>query len=297
MTDDMNLGLKAEGRHIEVINPSDRLPDLKGQQEIIIADLRRQLAAAGDKDPKLKLVFAGREGNESQLLRVRLERPSPLDETAIKLVITEKKLALECVASAYREQQAINSKFWPVEKEIAPYLKAIPGHLSEYEEWLREDISHNDLVSRTIKIKLVAANLGRGPAEGVHVLVHVPDGPEVHGKFPERPKEPEPLEEPLSPMDAIRQGIGLSVLPRSYLTEMPKFDLNSSGINIKKVNSYEVAWSTRELNHGLPKDIATFYCEWPSIDEAKSFTMDYTIHARNLSEPATGQLPIVIERA
>ena len=162
MTDDMNLGLKAEGRHIEVINPSDRLPDLKGQQEIIIADLHRQLAAARDKDPKLKLAFADRQGNESQLLRVRLERPSPLDETAIKSLVTEKKLELERVASAYREQQAINSKFWPVENEIAPYLKAIPRYLSEYEEWLREELSHNDLVSRTIKIKLVAANLGRG---------------------------------------------------------------------------------------------------------------------------------------
>ena len=94
--------------------------------------------------------------------------------------------------------------------------------------------------------------------------------------------------------ETMQQGIGLSVMPRSYFSSLPNFN-PGPGLDIKKSNSYDITWTTPELMHGLAEDIDDFYCQWPSPSDAKSFTMSYTILSRNLPEPAKGELSVIIE--
>jgi hypothetical protein len=296
VTGDMNLTLKAEGRGIRVINlpDSDRLPDIKSEHDTELMNLKRQLAEAKDREPRLKVVFAGQSGGDGRILRVHLDRVTLPTEADIRTRVAAKKIELEQVATAYRAQP--HSPFWPIEDEVGRFVQAIPGYLADYEEWIRDDTAYQESVSRTVKIALRVVNEGRGTADGLRAVVHVPDGPDVHDELPERPALPEPPRKPLTLAETMQQGIGLSVLPRSYHPYIPNINLKP-GLDIKKTNSFDITWTSKELMHGLAEDIDDFYCTWPSLDAVESFTISYTIFSRNLPVPTKGELSVVIEVA
>lgn len=161
----------------------------------------------------------------------------------------------------------------------------------DYEVYLRSSAALKSAKTRTIRLRLFLHNGGTCPAEDIHVLLHFPDGlmPYDEEHPPKEPKEPVAPSKEMSLMPGaaylypdIRSG-----LPQPRNPNLPK---------IRKTNSHEVTYHCDRLKHGFVWSMMPLYIVFDSADSAKSFSIDYTIHAGNMLDERTGKLGVVIEK-
>jgi hypothetical protein len=171
------------------------------------------------------------------------------------------------------------------------YNARAKAYYRDYEKYLRDSVAFRTLASRTIQLELVLANTGTCPAEDTHVLLHFPDGFTLYDEDhpPREPKEPAaPSKEMnLFPNVSLLSGFPDIRIPQPRDPSLPR---------IRKTNSYDVTLESERLQHGFVWNFSPLYVSFDSWEAAKSFSIDYRIHAGNMIDERTGELGVIVEK-
>lgn len=190
-------------------------------------------------------------------------------------------------------------------EDIDEYNRELNDFYKVYDEYLRKEISYENLKRRTIKLSLWITNKGTAPAEDIDVLMFFPDGFKLldESKYPEPPTPPQPPSKPLTTMQKLSNISGLpyvalapfhSNIPDIIESTLPA--LNVSSPNIKHRNSYDVDFHVKKVKHNLPEKVKSMCVALESFDHARSFHIDYNMLADNVPNEVTGQLHVIIQK-
>lgn len=144
---------------------------------------------------------------------------------------------------------------------------------------------------------------GSCPADDIDIFMHFPDGFELFDED-DCEKEPEAPKAPRKPRSILEEAAaGLSIRSFGYSDHLhshldylssPVGPSNVSGPKIKRTNSYDVKVSVRRAKHGIEEPLDTIYLTFESSAMARSFAIDYAIHASNLPSHVTGTLNVIV---
>jgi hypothetical protein len=314
VTGDLPLTVKAHQYQIEFLALDEALllpsePDpLEKKNKELAAELHRYKS----REPILAVLFKNGENHA----RFRIESPSdisdPEPEIQAKLAAAKEKCQpvalkpkeeidpatladnpLAQIAESMRQAtegfQAIGRQFYE------DYNIRVAAYHPAYEKYLRDGVAFKTLALRTIELDLIVANSGTCPAEDIHVLLHFPDGFALYDEE-HPPKVPEEPAVPSKEMNLFPQSSLLSSLPYipDIRTRFPQ-PRDPSVPRIRKTNSYNVEFEHDKLQHGFIWNFAPLYVAFDSWESAKSFSIEYTIHAGNMIDEQEGKLGVVIE--
>jgi hypothetical protein len=86
----------------------------------------------------------------------------------------------------------------------------------------------------------------------------------------------------------------------SLLQPSSRFSLpvvrNVSRPSIRRTKSYDVNVSVSKAKHGLIEHLDPIYVVFDSFKEAKSFAIDYKIHAANIPDVIEGKLSVQVSK-
>jgi hypothetical protein len=310
-TGDLGLCVKASHFQIEFIEPSEefRLPSEPDANEKEITQLKTKLRAYELASPILDVTF----DNGEKYQKFILPAPVPFPEKEIALRINELKEKYPMTQS----KPAASSPSTPLldytplfTEEMRKSVEALAESLLkvnsplnydsrleefyvEYENYLKDRFEFDELALRTIIMNVVLDNSGSRPAEDIRVLLHFPDGFLLYMDDNDGPKAPDEPSAPSKEMNWFPNNF--AIFPRELTASKIMFpDRNSP--KIRKTNSYEVDLPCEKLNHHFRRDFDPLYLAFNSWDSAKSFSIEYQIHAANLHSPESGELSVIIER-
>lgn len=190
------------------------------------------------------------------------------------------------------------------EQDIADYRKEVAEYLSEYATFLKHRRAIEVLRARSAQLVLAFTNERAGvPAEGVRAVIRFPtdDGFRVWNPsdIPEPPDAPEPPTPPRPrslldhPPISLPTLLNLPALDRSLgsLRDVqPQGNVSPPTI---REGSTIVEFSVTEVLHNLHEDTR----EHPLVlqfNRAGTWTVPYEVHARNLPQPKTGTVTLVV---
>jgi hypothetical protein len=311
ITDDLPLTVKATHYQIHLSPPSEalRLPAEPDVLEKKNKQLEAELLRYKSREPILDVLFTNGEGHA----RFHIPRPSeakPDEERTIqsKLAAAIAKCPLvdlgtqqdskgiavkdspfaeiaESIQKATADLQAFGRQFYE------DYNARARAYYRHYEKYLRDTVAFRRLATRTIQLKLVLANTGTCPAEDIHVLLHFPDGFTLYGEE-NPPREPK---EPAAPSKEMNLFPNVSLLSGFPDIRMPQ-PRDPSLPRIRKTNSYDVTLESEKIQHGFVWNFSPLHAAFDSWEAAKSFSIDYTIHAGNMIDERTGELGVIVEK-
>jgi hypothetical protein len=315
LTKDTGLKLKAKahGFSVKSLPDSALLPNEVLQSEKKIKELEAQVRELQNARPKLWLAFSGGSNN----LNLNFQRAEQLSEADIasRMAVLGSKYS-----KMVERVKATNSDLGPdylrtilhatagisaVSPElIRDYNESLEIFFAEYEEYLKELAAFYDWESRTAAIKIILFNDGSCPADDVDIFMHFPDGFEMfdEGDYEKEPEAPKAPRKPKSILEAAAAGFPLGAFDysdHSFARDLSQFGSsagpsNVSGPKIKRTNSYDVKVSVRKAKHGIDVALDPMYLTFEPSTGARSFKIDYEIHASNLPSRVTGTLNVIV---
>lgn len=312
VTDDLPLTVKATHYQIRIAPPSDslRLPAEPDALEKKNKQLETELLRYKSREPALEVLFKSGQHHA----QFKIERPtnSASDTEATiqsRLSVAIAKCPLVELRSEHDPDIAAikNSPFAEIAESIQKataglqafgrqfyedYNARAKAYYRDYEKYLKDSFAFQTLASRTVELNLMVANGGTCPAEDIHLLLHFPDGFTLYDEN-HPPKEPT---EPSPPSKEMNLFSSVSLLSSFPDIRMPQ-PRNPSLPRIRKTNSYEVTFETESLQHGFLWNLTPLNAVFDSWESAKSFSIDYAIHAGNMIDDRTGVLNVVIQKA
>jgi hypothetical protein len=310
VTDDLGLKLKAKASGFSVVRLPEEtsLPDETLASEKRIRELDEQVRRLRSISPALRLVFESEEDWKEldlsdheeltpeiildQLAGLRRDHPKMSDPQGVG-----------------REQAGI---FFDLAiagvgmgisaEDVNKYNSSLDKYFTAYERYLYSVREFNDLRRRTARLEIVLVNDGTCPAEDIDIFLHFPDGFELFNKD-ELPKEPEAPRAPTRPKTWIEKASQPMFVPGFHAPELydrlnslnvPITPPNVSRPSIRRTNSYDVEVGIMRAKHGMVQPLDPLYITFSSFTGARSFAIDYTIHAANLPDPAAGKLHVVV---
>jgi hypothetical protein len=152
-------------------------------------------------------------------------------------------------------------------------------------------------------LDLIIINEGSYPAEDVLIDMHFPDGFRLinEGQLPKTPTAPDAPERPKTELERITQGFRMpDIYPmrdiRSLADVGTPTPRNVSSPAIRRTNSFDVRVHVTKINHGFAAPIDPLFIIFDTIEGARSFQIEYEIHAANLIEPAQGPLHVILDK-
>ena len=311
VTDDLPLTVKATHYQIPLAVPSEalRLPAEPDALEKKNKQLEGELLRYKSREPVLDVLFKSGEDHA----RFHIARPSPAAPDSETIIQSRLAAAIaKCPLVELRTQHESegiavkNSPFAEIAESIQKataglqafgrefyegYNARAKAYYRDYEKYLRGTIEFQTLATRTILLNLVLANTGTCPAEDIHVLLHFPDGFTLYDEE-HPPREPK---EPAAPSKEMNLFPNVSPLLAFPNIRMPQ-PRNPSLPRIRKTNSYDVTLENEKLQHGFIWNFSPLYAAFDSWESAKSFSIDYTIHAGNMIDEQTGELGVIVEK-
>jgi PIN domain len=311
VTDDLPLTVKATHYQIQIAPPGDplRLPAEPDALEKKNQQLQAELLRYKSREPGLDVLFkSGQRHAQFQIQRptdaasgTETTIQSRLSAAFAKCPLVELRPEhdpnvaaiknnpfaeiAESIQKATAGLQAFGRQFYE------DYNARARAYYRDYEKYLRDSVAFQTLASRTVELNLILANGGTCPAEDIHLLLHFPDGFTLYDEdHPIRePKEPSPpsKEMNLFPSVSLLHSFPDIRMPQPRDPSLPR---------IRKTNSYEVTLETENLQHGFVWTLTPLYATFDSWESAKSFSIDYTIHAGNMIDDQTGELGVAIKR-
>jgi hypothetical protein len=292
VTRDAGMTLKCRRYNIPVLEVPDewRLPDRLDPQARQIRDLKARIAELESALPNLRLCFP----DGKNVLAVKLAPANLSTEADIQKKVSDCRNSLE---QPFRDRRLLNKPnpaaiistdvLGPTEADWADYKSQIDEYVPSFETYLKEETAFQEYLSRCIKLPFYLANAGNAPAEDTDVLEEGLRRKPLLPKAPARPQR--------------RFGLAnfINRLPDSvYLPELQNMNFqlsNVSGFTVRKTNSEEVSGHVERIKQGTEIKIVDVYIIFPSIPEAKSFTIDYTLNSASLPANVTGELHVKIE--
>jgi hypothetical protein len=198
--------------------------------------------------------------------------------------------------NAFREMAIMRLSDYQIER----YNKQLDKFFRQYEDYVNGRYRIDDLKSRSICINLELKNSGTSPATDLSILLKLPPSliiacdPELfsYPKAPSPPKKPRPGET-LNISDIVVRPYMPTWNPEAFRS--PKADeirwVGTSENSDHKVATFEI----QKLNHGFAKPFPKpLIITFKDRDSINSFSIDFEIHAANLSAKQTGQLRVTI---
>jgi hypothetical protein len=309
VTADLGLKLKAKARGIDCRSLSEELflqPEKTAEEKELIR-LREELKQLRNSMPELGLHV--KEGSTSDIKCFSLKKITPLSEVEIEDSLNELRKKLQYISPILRAQTLALSGIWPSEEEIERYRIDVEKYISRMHDYYVEELKYKSQLSKIIELQFILENKGGCPAEDIEVFTYFPDGFDLHdgSGLPKEPFKPELPTSPQSLFEKMKADIasyadnfnrfnytGIPFLP--FKPFNPVFRSEApSGPHIKIINSYEVRYALQKLKHGFLAEFDPIYVLFPSIEEAKSFHIEYQIHAANHPKPFKGKLQIVLK--
>ena len=187
----------------------------------------------------------------------------------------------------------------PDEKEFQRYENESKEYLPKLREYFRKENVRRNCLSRTFEVVFCIDNSGTVPAEDIDIYMHFPDGFELL-KENIYIQELEKPERPLKPQTAAEMLKNISIYPGYSLSELglnrsinPPSKPNSYMSGFKKTHSYEVEFHIGKLKHNNSIDLKPVYIFFSSVEQIKSFGIDYKISIGNHPEVTSGKINII----
>ncbi len=321
VTDDTGPRLKARRLKLEVIGPPEeaRLPAPQDPIEKENRELRATVDRLANRLPRLVVRFRDGKGGGTRL------------EAHLKsLAATEAHFVQHAVAAAAADVPELRSKpreTSPVENaglsamselarsaasmaQIRDLMNPIAGgeydryatdraeYLRKVEEAARVEWQWQERMARSVEVCLVLLNDGSAPADDIDAHVHVPNGPEVSTETKPDPLEIQKPTRPRSPFQLMAEGMQFPNIISPYgnwRPSPPSVPSNVSAPRIRESNSFDIDVQVRRAKQHQEHELVTFRLEFPSIDAARSLTLEYRVNSASLPEPVGGSLHIVLD--
>lgn len=314
VTKDIGLKLKARAHRLATTSLPDSvlLPEEILPNEKKIKELEAEVRELRNARPKLRLAFP----DGSNKLNLSFQRTKQLAESDIAnmmMALREKYPAMaerkpepsSDVAPVYLQALiGVGSGLSAINTEsIRRYNEALEGFLKDYEAYLEELAEFYEWESRTAAIEFILVNDGTSPADDIDIFIHFPDGFELFGKsdYEEEPEAPKAPRKPRSILEEAAMGFSPSLggLASPYLPDLSSIRMNPapsnvSGPRIKRTNSYDVNVSVQRAKHGLEERLKVMYLTFEPSVGARSFIIEYVIHASNLPKAVKGTLNVIV---
>lgn len=269
--------------------PAELDPVLKENEQ-----LRQRILREQSSRPKLHLAFTGLD---QAFIEILVDASIPFSPEKGKQIVEEMAAKYPRVTGPSNADPYLV----PTPEEYARYNRDRESFLSDYERYLVKKWDHEDAARRSVSLSLSLFNTGTRPAEDIDIHLHIPDGPLVHDREPSSrtPGEPTPPKSPRNTAQMMAEqmsgGMGLlgDVMSRATGYSTASLGSLSSGLTIKRTNSYEVTAHIDNLKHGYSVPISPVHLELEP--HPSSFTIHYSLHPANLPESVEGDLHVKVK--
>jgi hypothetical protein len=304
------LSIKTQALPNEYRQPTEIDPNVKR-----IRELEQELREFTNRSPKPELSFDNglkrlefRVPEESIQTRTVAERIEEIKRKYPKLEVPppppERPRPENTDPSRIVIYTDLSSEDKPLRRDIEKYNQALDAFYEEYEKYLISRDKAKELNSRKLELKIQFGNSGTAPVEKATIFMTIPASLQLTRneqvfKYPQSPKPPE-LPEPRR-YSALRDMYPpprlADILPPSRLNtyvEPPNVERNnfSNDEDYHRV-SFRVRHATHNLVYNCPYDLFIIF---DSLENARSFSIEYQIIAANVPKPVDGKLHVIVKR-
>lgn len=189
------------------------------------------------------------------------------------------------------------------QEDIDRYNQELEKFYQEYSRFLTEEVHFTNLQRRMLRLDIYLMNEGTIPAQDIDIFLHFPDGftlldTEDLTESPTKPTAPhKPRTGMLKIIDQMNPLFRENVyIPSIYRPDTTNVSRNVSAPYIQKTNSYDVDIHVDQVKHHLEEQFDSLYVVFDNYDEAKSFEIEYSLHAANVPKPVEGTLHVVVKK-
>src|SRR6266550_1517686 len=269
--------------------PAEQDPIQKENEQLRQMILKQQGAR-----PELHLAFTG---HDQPYIEILLDAPNPFPADKAKQTLTEIAAKHPRVTPG---ESKVDAYILPRPEEHVRYNGERETYLIEYEKYLINKWNHENAVRRSLSLSFSLFNSGMRPAEDIDIHLYIPDGIIVHerepsSRTPGEPTPPKPVRSAAQMMaERITGPVGLlGDMSFGSASTGPFVGPESSGLTIKRTNSYEVTTHIQTLKHGYSVPIPPVHIEFES-EQPSSFGIKYSLHPANLPESVDGELHVKV---
>lgn len=264
---DTGMGLNAQSKGIDVLKIEDFLREtLVDERDEKIRKLTEELQRLKNQQPRLYLTFPG--GDEKNIIDF-----SEFDEQASDHKFMEGLVEKEISEAIHKARSFGHYLLDKNDSEILAYRK-------EYREYLEAVYNYN---RTTFCLSFELHNSGTAVAEDILVFLNFPETIEL-SEFPfravKRPRRPYSFSVSHQFPDTINSLMGtIGVDKDNWILVKPK--------------DHQVSYSRKIVQHNLMSTLEKIHCRLATVNDRRSFSIDYTIHAKWLLEQKKGTLNII----
>lgn len=299
-SNDVGPRLRAKQLGIKSLKLDEKylLPNQESEDEKKIKRLEQENRALRNRIPDLSLRFT----NSKEFLKCLIRDNQIIDFEEFKFKkmneIKAKHPYLEQV-DPYKNPKALLglSALSLTPDQINSYNKSIDKFYNEYDLAIDEIFEYENRRRLTFQLNIVLKNEGSNPADEIDVHLHFPDGFELFesNKIKSTTEFPEPPYKPKNSFDFVYlsslQGMS-SIHPTLNIGN--NFNFNSP--TIKKTNSYDVDYYSKNLKHGYDWELESLSIVFERFSEIKNFQIEYEISAGNMPHKLKGHLNVIFEK-
>jgi hypothetical protein len=306
LTNDFGPGRKAESLDLQTIELSDdhKLPPVQDSDQKEIIKLRKELARYQSRAPNLELRFV----NESDTIEVRLGQQLRISDEATKAKLDKLKLLRDQVLAGHREAEEQTSRNGlaalalsmgggiPAE-EIERYKEEFEAFLEASEQYFPHWTEVENRRRRTVELNLKLLNSGHGIAEGIILILTLPDKLQWYKKSYRNllPEEPTPPNPPRTRMEMLGAAMDSTfVEPPFWALEDALASASRQALEDRPVKQgiqgQELRWDIKECLHNRQIDLEPVYASFSDPGTISNFQIEYQIHERNTPDIITGKL-------
>lgn len=282
------------------------LPDqyrLAGQADPLEEENRRLRAEA----QKLQRAYPAprvRFANDANRLTFKVRDEEPFDEAAVAAQLSElrKEHRLMFPPSDLSNISGILSETamgLPPRHEYDRYNAELADYFQNYEPRMREQWARRQADRWTIELPFSLHNDGGAPAVDMDVEIAI----RVRGTLLtfdpryDRLVPPPSPREPQSQFDLTRFSVTQDLYRSSNVSDIVnRMHRNVSDAEVEsEEDHHRITWSVKHLKHGYRIDFEPLYFVFASRGDARSLSVDWSVHAGNYPEPVTGKLHVIVQ--
>jgi hypothetical protein len=264
--------------------------------ETELRDVKKRLAAFESRAPKVCLVTK----TGDTFLRRELPKPRlPLEEQVNGYMELVRLMYPHYGKDALGRFGYRNVLAPPARGEVERYNKRIDTFQEKAQEVLPKLIAFRNELDLYVSLDGIAiANEGTQPAEHVELVLRPPPGATfaIERPIDDRPRFPEPPEQPQSVFDTIGAASAMAALSHvSPLLYAGAFNAEPLSLAPEwEMNGGEASIAIATLRHRSSESLPPIWVKLASYEEATGFSVAYEISAYNVPHPVTGSLNVPI---